>query len=38
MNKVCFNLTAVLQDVGRTREKLLNHEPEASDLQDFRVY
>ena len=25
------------QDVGRTREKLVNHEPKASDLQAFRA-
>ena len=26
------------RDVGRTREKLVNHEPQASDLQAFRVF
>ena len=26
------------QDVGRAREKLVNHEPRASDLQVFRVF
>ena len=25
-------------DVGRTREKLVNHEPKASDLQAFLAY
>ena len=26
------------RDVGRTREKLVNYEPQASDLQAFRVF
>ena len=26
------------RDVGITREKVVNHEPEASDLQAFRVF
>ena len=26
-----------MRDVGRTREKLVNHEPQASDLQDYNL-
>ena len=34
-----YGFTGVIPtgDVGRTREKLVNHEPKASDLQPFRV-